>query len=125
MAGASGVVEQAHLADFATTAAADVTAPVVKAPAVRIAKGATIGTAKVPLSLALTASDPGSGVCRLQVEAPLLRRNPYAPVPLLLATSRSASASVSPAARAYTLRGGGDGLLRQHLGVRHGGARCG
>ncbi len=96
-----GVVEQAHLADFASTAAADVTAPIVKAPAVKIAKGATIGTAKVPLSLALTASDPGSGVCRLQVKRRYFT-NPYAPVPLLLATSRSGGASVSPAARDYT-----------------------
>ena len=96
-----GVVEQAHLADFASTAAADVTAPIVKAPAVRIAKGATIGTAKVPLSLALTASDPGSGVCRLQVKR-RFSTNPYAPVPLLLATSRSAGSAVSPAGGAYT-----------------------
>ena len=96
-----GVFEQPHLADFATTAAADGTAPVVRAPAVRIRKGATVGAAKVPLSLALTASDAGSGVCRLQVKR-RFSTNPYTPVPLLLATSRSASVSVSPAARAYT-----------------------
>jgi hypothetical protein len=96
-----GVYEQAHLADFATTATADVTAPVVKAPAVTIAKGATVGTAKVPLHIGVTASDRASGVCRVLVRR-RFATNPYTPVPLLLATSRSVSTSVSPAKRAYT-----------------------
>jgi hypothetical protein len=96
-----GVVEQAHLADFSATAPADVVAPVVKAPAVTIAKGATIGTAKVPLTVAWSASDPGSGVCRSQVRRRFATK-PYTSLPLLLATSRAASAAVAPAARAYT-----------------------
>jgi trimeric autotransporter adhesin len=96
-----GVVEQAHLSVFAATAPADGTAPLVKAPAVTIAKGATLGAAKVPLSLAWTASDPASGVCRFQVQR-RFSTNPYTPLPLLLATSRSAGASVSPAVRPYT-----------------------
>jgi len=55
----------------------------------------------VPLSLTWSASDPGSGVCRLHVQ----RRygtNPYVPVALRLATSRAAIAPASPAAHAYT-----------------------
>ena len=63
-----GVAEQAHLAVFSTTAPADTTPPVVKPPAVTIVEGATLGTAKVPLSLTWSASDPGSGVCRLNVQ---------------------------------------------------------
>jgi hypothetical protein len=97
-----GVSEQAHLADFATTAAADGTAPVEKAPAVTIAKGTTIGVAKVPLSLAWSASDPASGVCRYRVER-RFSTHPYVAVPLLVATSRSASTPVSPAVKAYTV----------------------
>jgi len=96
-----GVYEQAHLTDFSTTAAPDVTAPVVQAPAVTIARGATVGTAKVPLHVAVTASDRASGICRVLVRR-RFATNAYAAVPLLLATSRSVSASVSPAARAYT-----------------------
>ena len=98
-----GVVEQAHLAVFSTTAPADNVAPVVKAPVVTIADGSTVGTAKVPLSLTWSASDPGSGVCRFQVQR---RYNalPYQPVALMLATSRAAASSVSPAAHGYTFR---------------------
>jgi trimeric autotransporter adhesin len=98
-----GVVEQAHLAVFSTTAPADTVAPVVKAPVATIANGSTIGTAKVPLSVTWSASDPGSGVCRFQVQR---RYNalPYQPVALMLATSRAATSSVSPAAHGYTFR---------------------
>jgi hypothetical protein len=98
-----GVVEQAHLAVFSTTAPPDTVAPVVTAPAVTVADGATLGIAKVPLSLTWSASDPGSGVCRFQLQR---RYNvlPYQPVALVLATSRAAASSVSPAARAYTFR---------------------
>ena len=96
-----GIYEQAHLADFTSTAAADATAPVVKAPAVTIARGATVGTSKVPLHVAVTASDRGSGICRVLVRR-RFAANAYASVPLLLATSRSVSTSVSPATRAYT-----------------------
>jgi trimeric autotransporter adhesin len=96
-----GVYEQAHLAAFATTAAADVKAPIVKAPAVTIARGATVGTAKLPLHVAVTASDKGSGVCRVSVRR-RFATNAYSSVPLLLAASRSANPSVSPAKKAYT-----------------------
>ncbi|HEY3766263.1 MAG TPA: hypothetical protein VGL44_13985 [Gaiellales bacterium] len=96
-----GVYEQAHLAVFATTAAADVTAPVVKAPAVTIAKSATVGATKVPLHLGLTASDAGSGICRVQARR-RFATNPFTGLPLLLATSRSVTTSVSPAQKAYT-----------------------
>jgi hypothetical protein len=98
-----GVAEQAHLAVFSTTAPADTTPPVVKAPAVTIAAGATLGAAKVPLSLTWSAPDPGSGVCRFHVER-RYSKNPYQPLALQLATSRAATTPVSPAARAYTFR---------------------
>ncbi len=98
-----GVVEQAHLAVFSTTAPADATPPVVKAPAVRIVDGVTLGPTKVPLSLAWSASDPGSGVCRLNVQR-RYGKNPYVPLALLLATSRAAVAPASPAPRPYTFR---------------------
>jgi trimeric autotransporter adhesin len=96
-----GVAEQPHLAVFSTTAPADTTPPVMKAPAAIVRNGATLGMSKVPLSLSWSASDPGSGVCRYRAE----RRygtNPYTPIGLLLATSRGASTAVSPAAHAYT-----------------------
>jgi trimeric autotransporter adhesin len=96
-----GVYEQAHLADFASTAAVDTTPPVVKAPAVTISRGVTVGTAKVPLHVAVTASDRASGICRVLVRR-RFAANAYVSVPLLLATSRSVSTSVLPAARAYT-----------------------
>jgi hypothetical protein len=96
-----GVTEQAHLAVFSTTAPADTTPPVVKAPTVTIVDSATLGTAKVPLSLAWSASDPGSGVCRVHVQR-RYGKNPYVPLALQLATSRAAVAAASPASRAYT-----------------------
>jgi hypothetical protein len=96
-----GVVEQAHLAVFSTTAPADTVAPVVKAPVVTIPGGATIGTAKVPVSVAWSATDPGSGVCRSVVQR-RFSTNPYQPLALMLATSRTATTSISPATRPYT-----------------------
>jgi len=96
-----GVSEQAHLAVFSSTAPADTTPPVVKPPAVTIADGATLGTAKVPLSVTWSASDPASGVCRLHVQR-RYGKNPYVPLALRLATSRAAIAHASPAAHAYT-----------------------
>jgi trimeric autotransporter adhesin len=96
-----GVAEQAHLSVFSTTAPADTVAPVVKAPAATIADGATLGPATVPLSLAWSASDPGSGVCRYQVQR-RYNANPYQPLALQLATSRAAVSSLTPAAHAYT-----------------------
>jgi trimeric autotransporter adhesin len=98
-----GVSEQAHLAVFSSTAPADTTPPVVKAPAVTIVDGATLGTARVPLSLTWSASDPGSGVCRLNVQR-RYGKSPFVPLALQLATSRAAVAPASPAARAYTFR---------------------
>lgn len=95
-----GVVEQAHLAAFSTTAAADVTAPVVTAPVPSILNGATIGTSKVPLRLTWKAADAGSGVCRSTV-ARRFAGNPFAAVPLTLATSRSATIQAAPASKAY------------------------
>ena len=96
-----GIYEQAHLAEFATTAAPDTTAPSVKAPAVTVAKGATVGTTKVPLRIAVGASDTASGVCRVLVRR-RFSTNPYTAVPLLLAASRSVTTAVSPASKAYT-----------------------
>jgi trimeric autotransporter adhesin len=96
-----GVYEQAHLTDFQTTATPDVTAPVVKAPAVTIARGATVGTTKVPLHVAVGASDAASGVCRVHVRRRFATK-PFVAVPLLLARSRTVTTSVAPAAGAYT-----------------------
>lgn len=96
-----GVSEQAHLAVFSTTAPADTVAPVVKAPVATIANGATLGAAKVPLSVSWSATDPGSGVCRFHVQR-RFSTNPFQPLGLQLATSTSAPTAVSPAARAYT-----------------------
>jgi hypothetical protein len=95
------VSEQAHLAVFSTTAPADTVAPVVKAPAATIRNGTTVGLAKVPLSLTWSASDPASGVCRYHVQR-RFSTNPYRPLALQLATSRSADTAVSPAGHAYT-----------------------
>src|SRR6185312_14834991 len=91
---------QVHLAVFSTTAPADVTPPVVTAPVPSIANGATIGTSKVPLRLTWKATDAGSGVCRSTV-ARRFAANPFAAVPLLLATSRSATTQTTPASKAY------------------------
>ncbi len=95
-----GVVEQSHLAVFATTAPADVTPPVVTAPVAAIANGTTLGTSKVPLRLTWKASDPGSGVCRSDVRR-RFAGNPFAAVPLALSTSRSATTQAAPASKAY------------------------
>jgi hypothetical protein len=95
-----GVVEQSHLAAFSTTAPADLTPPVVTAPVAAIANGATLGASKVPLRLTWKASDPGSGVCRSDVRR-RFAGNPFAAVPLTLATSRAATTQAAPAAKAY------------------------
>src|SRR5205085_136809 len=95
-----GVVEQDHLAVFSTTAAADTTPPVVTAPVASIAGGATLGASKVPLRLTWKATDAGSGVCRSAI-ARRFAGNPFAAVPLTLATSRSATTQAAPAAKAY------------------------
>jgi hypothetical protein len=95
-----GVAAQAHLAAFSTTAPADVAAPVVTAPVATIVNGATLGASKVPLRLTWKASDAGSGVCRSHVSR-RLGTNPFAGVPLTLATVRSASTQAAPASKAY------------------------
>ncbi|HEX5557697.1 MAG TPA: hypothetical protein VFX13_08780 [Gaiellales bacterium] len=95
-----GVVPQAHLAAFSTTATADAAAPVVTAPVARIANGATLGASKVPLRLTWKASDAASGVCRSHV-ARRFATNPFTPLPLALATVRSAATQAAPAAKAY------------------------
>jgi hypothetical protein len=95
-----GVVPQAHLAVFSTTAPADVTPPVVTAPVATITNGSTLGASKVPLRLAWKASDPGSGVCRSLVSR-RFSTNPFTGVPLNLATVRSAATQAAPAAKAY------------------------
>jgi trimeric autotransporter adhesin len=98
-----GVVAQARLAVFTTTAPADTTAPTVKAPVATIPVGATLTSGKVPLLVRWSASDAGSGTCRFRVQR-RFGTNPFQPVPLLLARSTSATASVSPAARAFTFQ---------------------
>ena len=95
-----GVVEQSRLAAFSTTAPADVTAPVVAAPVARIANGAVLGPSKVPLRLTWKASDPGSGVCRSHLSR-RFSTNPFAGIPLKLATSRSAATQAAPSAKTY------------------------
>jgi trimeric autotransporter adhesin len=95
-----GVVEQDHLAVFSTTAAADATPPVVTPPVPTIPNGATIGVSKVPLRLTWKATDAASGVCRSTV-ARRFAGNPFAAVPLTLATVRSATTQAAPAAKAY------------------------
>ena len=96
-----GVVEQGRLAAFSTTAAADTTPPVVTAPVATIASGATIGATKVPLRLTWQAADAASGVCRSTV-ARRFAANPFAPVPLNLATVRSVTTQATPASKAYS-----------------------
>jgi trimeric autotransporter adhesin len=95
-----GVVEQSRLAAFSTTAAADLTPPVVTAPVATIANGATLGASRVPLRLTWRASDSASGVCRSNVSR-RFSTNPFAGIPLNLATSRSAATQAAPAAKAY------------------------
>jgi hypothetical protein len=96
-----GVVPQDHLAAFTTTATADAAPPVVTAPVATVANGATLGVAKVPLRLTWKASDAASGVCRSHVSR-RFSTNPFAGVPLNLATSRSAATQAAPSAKAYT-----------------------
>jgi trimeric autotransporter adhesin len=95
-----GVVEQSRLAAFSTTAPADVAPPVVTAPVPAIANGATLGASRVPLRLTWKASDSGSGVCRSHVSR-RFSGNPFAALPLALATSRSVATQAAPAAKAY------------------------
>ena len=112
-----GVSEQAHLAVFSTTAPADTVAPVVKAPVATIASGATLGTAKVPLSLSWSATDPGSGVCRFHVQR-RFSTNPYraaGPPARDVAERLDRGLAGGPRLHLCGLR---DRLLRQHLGVR-------
>jgi hypothetical protein len=95
-----GVVPQAHLAAFSTTAPADAAPPVVTAPVATIANGATLGASKVPLRLTWKANDAASGVCRSRVSR-RFATNPFTPLPLSLATVRSAATQAAPAAKAY------------------------
>jgi hypothetical protein len=95
-----GVVPQDHLAAFTTTAAADAAPPVVTAPVATIVNGAALGASKVPLRLSWRARDAASGVCRSHVSR-RFSTNPFAGVPLTLATSRSAVTQAAPSAKAY------------------------
>jgi hypothetical protein len=95
-----GVVPQAHLAAFSTTAPADAAPPVVSAPVATIPNGATLGVSKVPLRLTWRANDPASGVCRSHAWR-RFAANPFTPLPLVLATVRSAATQAAPAAKAY------------------------
>ena len=116
-----GVAEQAHLAVFSTTAPADTVPPVVKAPAVKIVEGATLGTVKVPLSLDLVGLRPRQRRVPLQRPAALRQE----PVRAAGAAARDVQgrrcARLAGAPRLH-LQGRRNRLLRQHVGVRHVGA---